>query len=68
MTQLLWMWLSLLRRMRRLGFFPAAWGYFRVGSVGRRAVKGASLLYLGFGKACFAALLGFGIYFVGVRL
>ncbi len=51
-----------------LGFFPAAWGYFRVGSVGRREVKGASLLYLGFGKACFAALLGFGIYFVGVRL
>lgn len=51
-----------------LGFFPAAWGYFRVGSVGRHAVKGASLLYLGFGKACFAALLGFGIYFVGVRL
>jgi hypothetical protein len=29
-----------------LGFFPAAWGYFRVGSVGRRAVKGASLLCL----------------------
>ena len=48
--------------------FPAAWCYFRVGSVGRRAVKGASLLYLGFGKACFAALPGFGIYFVGVRL
>ena len=68
MTLLLRMWLSLLRRMRRLWVFPAAWGYFRVGSVGRRAVKGASLLYLGFGKACFAALLGFGIYFVGVRL
>lgn len=51
-----------------LGFFTAAWGYFRVGSVSRRAVKGASLLYLGVGKACFAALLGFGIYFVGVRL
>lgn len=54
--------------MRRLWVFPAAWCYFRVGSVGRRAVKGASLLYLGFGKACFAALPGFGIYFVGVRL
>jgi len=51
-----------------LGFFPAAWGYFRVGSVGRRAVKGASLLYLGFGKACFAALLGFGIYLCGSQV
>lgn len=29
-----------------LWVFPAEWGYFRVGSVGRRAVKGASLLYL----------------------
>lgn len=51
-----------------LGFFPAAWGYFRVGSVGRRAVKGASLLYLGFGKACFAALPSLGIYLCGSQV
>jgi len=43
--------------MRRLWVFPAARDYFRDGSVGRRAGKGALLLYL-----------GFGIYFVGVRL
>lgn len=51
-----------------LGFFPAAWGYFRVGSVGRRAVKGASLLYLEFGKTCFAVLPSLGIYLYGSQV